>query len=230
MPLLWPRERCRRALLLGLRRRPHRAAGGAPRAQGANGSLCRPGRLHRPRRAARPGRGGRPTSLVPRARTRRVERFGGTVEKFIGDAVVALFGAPVTHEDDAERAVRAALAIRDWAREEDKLEVRVAVNTGEALVTLDARPSGAKESRRATCSTRPLDYSRPHPSTACSSASRRTARRSASSSTRTTSRSRRRGRSSRWRSGRPSRPAPASASMCPRKAAHRSSAVGVSWS
>ena len=48
-----------------------------------------------------------------------LERFGGTVEKFIGDAVMALFGAPVAHEDDPERAVRAALAIRDWAREED---------------------------------------------------------------------------------------------------------------
>ena len=63
-----------------------------------------------------------------------LERFGGTVEKFIGDAVMALFGAPVSHEDDPERAVRAALAIRDWAREEDDLQVRIAVNTGEALV------------------------------------------------------------------------------------------------
>jgi class 3 adenylate cyclase/tetratricopeptide (TPR) repeat protein len=70
-----------------------------------------------------------------------LERFGGTVEKFIGDAVMALFGAPVSREDDPERAVRAALAIRDWAREEQDLQVRIAVTTGEALVLLGARPS-----------------------------------------------------------------------------------------
>ena len=69
-----------------------------------------------------------------------LERFGGTVEKFIGDAVMALFGAPVAHEDDPERAVRAALAIRDWAAEQGQIQVRVGVNTGEALVTLGARP------------------------------------------------------------------------------------------
>src|SRR5215211_4403912 len=68
-----------------------------------------------------------------------LERFGGTVEKFIGDAVMAVFGAPQAHEDDPERAVRAGLAIRDWARGHDGLEVRIAVTTGEALVTLDAR-------------------------------------------------------------------------------------------
>ena len=73
-----------------------------------------------------------------------LERFGGTVEKFIGDAVMALFGAPVAHEDDPERGVRAALAIRDWAREQDDLQVRVAVNTGEALISLDARASAGE--------------------------------------------------------------------------------------
>jgi predicted ATPase/class 3 adenylate cyclase len=70
-----------------------------------------------------------------------LERFGGTVEKFIGDAVMALFGAPVTHEDDAERAVRAALAIREWARGQAGIQVRLGVNTGEALILLGARPS-----------------------------------------------------------------------------------------
>jgi class 3 adenylate cyclase/tetratricopeptide (TPR) repeat protein len=69
-----------------------------------------------------------------------LERYGGTVEKFIGDAVMALFGAPVAHEDDPERAVRAALAIRDWVADEGKLAVRIGVNTGEALVNLGARP------------------------------------------------------------------------------------------
>jgi class 3 adenylate cyclase len=69
-----------------------------------------------------------------------LERFGGSVEKFIGDAVMGVFGAPVAHGDDAERAVRAAFAVRDWA-EQDGLQVRIAVNTGEAIVELEARPS-----------------------------------------------------------------------------------------
>jgi class 3 adenylate cyclase len=78
---------------------------------------------------------------------RELERFGGTVEKFIGDAVMALFGAPIAHEDDPERAVRAALAIQDAVaelRDSDErldLHVRIGVNTGEALVALGARPS-----------------------------------------------------------------------------------------
>ncbi len=75
---------------------------------------------------------------------RELERHGGTVEKFIGDAVVAVFGAPVVHEDDAERAVRSAIAIRDWAAEQADIEVRVAVNTGEALVSLDVDPASGE--------------------------------------------------------------------------------------
>jgi class 3 adenylate cyclase len=73
-----------------------------------------------------------------------LERHGGTVEKFIGDAVMALFGAPTAHEDDPERAVRAAIAIRDWAREEGELEVRIGITTGEALVSLGARPEAGE--------------------------------------------------------------------------------------
>lgn len=69
-----------------------------------------------------------------------LEHHGGTVEKFIGDAVMALFGAPSAHEDDPERAVRAALAIRDWVAVDGELQVRIAVTTGEALVHLEAQP------------------------------------------------------------------------------------------
>ncbi|MDQ3530802.1 MAG: AAA family ATPase [Actinomycetota bacterium] len=70
------------------------------------------------------------------------ERFGGTVEKFIGDAVMTVFGAPIAHEDDAERAVRAALRITEAIEEMNEndapyeLAIRGAVNTGEVLVSL----------------------------------------------------------------------------------------------
>ncbi len=73
-----------------------------------------------------------------------LERFGGTVEKFIGDAVMAVFGAPIAHEDDPERAVRAALAIRDELAEDGELEVRIGITTGEALIALDARPEAGE--------------------------------------------------------------------------------------
>jgi class 3 adenylate cyclase/tetratricopeptide (TPR) repeat protein len=73
-----------------------------------------------------------------------LERFGGTVEKFIGDAVMAVFGAPVAHEDDPERAVRAALAIRDSLVAEGRLHVRIGITTGEALVAVEARPQAGE--------------------------------------------------------------------------------------
>ena len=75
-----------------------------------------------------------------------IERYGGTVEKFIGDAVMAVFGAPVAHEDDAERAVRAGLRIVEAIEELNEsdaslaLQVRLGINTGEAVVALGARP------------------------------------------------------------------------------------------
>src|SRR5215211_2059484 len=78
---------------------------------------------------------------------RELESFGGVVEKFIGDAVMAVFGAPTAYGDDAERAMRAAFAVRDSIREMNdrdanlELRLRIAVNTGEAIVTLDARPA-----------------------------------------------------------------------------------------
>jgi class 3 adenylate cyclase/predicted ATPase len=75
-----------------------------------------------------------------------IERYGGTVEKFVGDAVMAVFGAPTAHEDDGERAVRAGLRILDAIEELNaadpalSLQVRVGINTGEAVVALGARP------------------------------------------------------------------------------------------
>jgi len=74
---------------------------------------------------------------------REIQSFGGVVEKFIGDAVMGIFGAPVAHGDDAERAVRAALVVRDIAGElaGGDLQIRIAVNTGEAMVSLGARPA-----------------------------------------------------------------------------------------
>ena len=72
-----------------------------------------------------------------------VERYGGTVEKFIGDAVMAVWGAPVAQEDDAERAVRAALDLVDSVPQLDPaLSARAGVLTGEAAVTLGATGEG----------------------------------------------------------------------------------------
>ena len=72
-----------------------------------------------------------------------LERFGGTVEKFIGDAVMALFGAPTAHEDDPERAVRAALTMRSRMaaiarRHEVDVVLRIGITTG--VVVTGASP------------------------------------------------------------------------------------------
>ena len=80
-------------------------------------------------------------SLVDRALLRlghEVERYGGTVDKYIGDNVMALFGAPVAHEDDAERAVRAGLGMQDAMA-----EVNDGLPDGRAL-----RASRGREHRR----------------------------------------------------------------------------------
>jgi class 3 adenylate cyclase/tetratricopeptide (TPR) repeat protein len=77
-----------------------------------------------------------------------IERYGGTVEKFIGDAVMALWGAPIAQEDDAERAVRAALdlvsAVETLGAEagSSDLRLRAGALTGEAAVTLGAEGQG----------------------------------------------------------------------------------------
>ena len=70
------------------------------------------------------------------------EEHGGTVDKFIGDAVLAVFGAPVAHEDDPERAVRAALAVCEWASGREDVDLRAGVNTGTAFVALDPSDTG----------------------------------------------------------------------------------------
>ncbi len=72
-----------------------------------------------------------------------IARYGGTVEKFIGDAVMAVWGAPVAHEDDAERAVRAGLDLVDAVRIlGEGITARAGILTGEAAVTLGATNQG----------------------------------------------------------------------------------------
>ena len=76
-----------------------------------------------------------------------VERHGGTVEKFIGDAVMAVWGAPTAQEDDAERAVRVALELVDAVARprrahRNRASARAAVATGEAAVTIGAIGQG----------------------------------------------------------------------------------------
>jgi class 3 adenylate cyclase/tetratricopeptide (TPR) repeat protein len=79
-----------------------------------------------------------------------IESYGGTLEKFAGDAVMGIFGAPVAHEDDAERAVRAGVAVLErvsdlnHAHPSLDLAARVGVATGDALVDLTAKPEAGE--------------------------------------------------------------------------------------
>ncbi len=76
---------------------------------------------------------------------RQIRRYEGTIDKYIGDAVMAVFGAPISHEDDAERAINAALAMRrsiaqlndDLSRRHGvRLALRIGINTGEVVAGL----------------------------------------------------------------------------------------------
>jgi class 3 adenylate cyclase len=77
--------------------------------------------------------------------TDAVERHGGRVEKFIGDAVMAVFGLPIAHDDDGARALSAAIDLRDRVRADaalgDRMPIRLGVNSGEVIATRDADAS-----------------------------------------------------------------------------------------
>ena len=79
----------------------------------------------------------------------QIESFGGTVEKFIGDAVMAMFGVPIVHDDDPDRALRAAHGMMEGLVELNAhlerthgvvLSARVGINTGEVVASAPARP------------------------------------------------------------------------------------------
>src|SRR5215218_6962892 len=74
--------------------------------------------------------------------TEAVERHGGRVEKFIGDAIMAVFGVPIAHDDDPGRALSAATELRDRVRADtalgDRVPIRLGVNTGEVIASRDA--------------------------------------------------------------------------------------------
>ena len=143
------------------------------------GPVRGPRRLHAVRRGAR--RGGRPRDPDPLLRPRHARsstRYGGTVEKFIGDAVMAVWGAPTAREDDAERAVRAALELVDAVRDARARASRRAPACSPARPrSPSARPTRAWS--RATSSTPPPGSSRPPRPARSSSARRPSARRAA---------------------------------------------------
>src|SRR5256886_2740576 len=121
----------------GLPRRPRR------RAQAGDGPLRRCEGLDGPRRAARPQEWHRILDRFFQLLAEGVHRFEGTVNQYTGDGIMALFGAPIAHEDHARRACYAALhlaeALRRYGEELKRMlglgfSVRMGLNSGEAVV------------------------------------------------------------------------------------------------
>ena len=215
--VMWNAECAVGEVLRGMRHRArgdHRAGGGGSRSERARRRtpprlrpLRRPRRLHdglgEPRRRRRCASSSPATS---RRRGRLIELYGGTVEKFIGDAVMAVWGTPTATEDDAERAVRAALdlvaAVSALGDEvgAPELRARAGVLTGEAAVTIGAEGQGMVAGDLVNTASRM--QSAAEPGHGASSARRRDARPSRRSSTRTRARSssrERRGCTPLWR-------------------------------
>ena len=136
------------AFLRLLRRCPGRDRTGARGAQGRDGALLRRHRLDALGERIDPESLRRVMARYFETAKAIVERHGGTVEKFIGDAVMAVFGVPAVHEDDALRAVRAAEELRGGLGELNeelerdygtRLELRMGVNTGEVVTGTEER-------------------------------------------------------------------------------------------
>ena len=216
LPGLWRLERTERAVLRVVRLRargrrdsPGRSCAGAdhrgPRSQSAGSCRsCSPtwSASRRSRRSATREDVRETLTRTSSSPATSSAATAGTVEKFIGDAVMAVWGAPVAHEDDAERAVRAALELVDAVR------VLGPGSRRAPACSPARRPSrSAPRTRawsRATSSTRPRGSSRSRPRARCSSARRPSARRARRSPSRrpASSRSRARRPGARWRAAR----------------------------
>ena len=125
-----------------VRQRPLPARSSSSRS-GASSPCCSPTSSATPRWPSTSTRSGSSASIDAcfERLVADIESFGGRVDKLLGDAIVALFGAPVAHEDDAERAVRAALRMQETLAassprcgDDPPIQMRIGINTGEVLV------------------------------------------------------------------------------------------------